>query len=751
MTDHAGQRVTAATMQEQFDLSDDEAAALLDASGGWASLARAAVEAAESSGRRLVDLVSSTALADFVVQHSDEHSLSLSSADRRVLGVLSLLDGFDDDVAEFALEAAIDLWPNQLRADVRTVLLRLQISGAVDYAHGENLWHVPVLVAAWARRVCAETTFDGRGETLESSLAEALTEQVELAGTPEAVLLNNAVALARRSRRWRLLDRIFLTCGYPIFYLYPRSSITAFARLPASALRAVPELEEITAVATSVQETLLGLGSGTAPEVPEQVRSCVARLTAPGISHVRDALQSDHSDSEDEVQQTEEIGTTMRFHTVMNEMARLGGAGEHRTAAESGASWSGSGMARRSHRVVRLQASIHSVLAEEPGRALALLRSIEDEVKEEAVPGDHLPPAVIAWSALASFLAGDQERADSELAEFALFDAPPYVQEQTFRPAALVVQAYRSLDALNLADVGALADRMREYPDMGELWFHVPIIERKLFQLTATTRSALLRSEESIDVHAHRAGASAKPIESLVASRVGMLISLGQLYRAEKLLETITGPYGLGQVLQARGELASGRNDAAVRIAEAQYYENHICTRDRAELTGIRVAALLRLGDREEALSAFSELLELSLLVGSLLPVVQIPIVERRELLRASADRPVWHKIARVAAPSVDGELTAGDTPEALIERLGGFGSAVIGVANSPSLGHREMILLESLERGASIAEIARDLMLVQGTVKNNLSSLYRKLGVNSRETALARARNLGFLDADGA
>ncbi|UZD62005.1 helix-turn-helix transcriptional regulator [Brevibacterium sp. JSBI002] len=749
MIDQAARRLTAAQLQDQFDLAEDEAAALQSASGGWVSFARAAVDAVESSGRALSELVSSAALADFVVAHSDEFSLSLSPADQRALGVLSLLDGFDDDMAAVALEVAFEQWPEHLRADVPTVLLRLQISGAVTSGAAGTPWHVPVLVAAWARRALAESTPNGESATAESALAESLTAQVELVGTPDALLLDNALVLARRTRRWRLLDRIFLTCGYPLFYLFPRSGIATFARLPASALRAVPELEEITTVATIVQETLLSFGPGEGS--PDSARICVARLTAPGASHTEYAVQPDQGDSEDESQPIEEIGTSMRFHTVMNEMARLGGAGEHRTAAESGASWIAGGVARRSHRVVRLQASIHSVLAEEPGRALALLRSIEDEVKAEAAPGDFLPPAVIAWSALASYLAGDQERADAELAEFALFDDPPFVQEQTFRPAALVVQAYRSLDALNLADVEAVVRRMRDYPDMGELWYHVPIIERKLFQLTATTRSALLRSEESIEVHAHRAAATDRRIESLAASRIGMLISLGQLHRAESLLESITGPYGIGQVLQARGELAAGRNGAAVRIAEAQYYENHICTRDRAELTGIKAAALLRLGDREEALNSFAELLELSVLVGSLLPVVQMPIIERRELLRASADRLVWQKITRIASPVSGGDLSSGGTPESLIARLGELGAAVAGVVDFPTLGHREMVLLESLERGASVADIARDLMLVQGTVKNNLSSLYRKLGVNSRDAAVARARTLGYLDAGGA
>ena len=375
-------------------------------------------------------------------------------------------------------------------------------------------------------------------------------------------------------------------------------------------------------------------------------------------------------------------------------------------------------------------------------------------MKEDSVVGDFLSPAVTAWTALASYLAGDHERADTEIVEFARLDVPPFVQEQTFRPAALIVEAYRSIDKLDLSAAEETVRRMRDYSEMGDLWFHVPIIERTLSQLVASSRSTLLRSEESIDMHAHGVCATGGTAEMLMASRIGMLISLGQLHRAEVLLEKLSGISGVSQVLFARSELVAGRNEASVRIAEAQYYENHVDTRDRAELTGIKAAALLRLGDLEAARLAFVELLELSVLVGTVLPIVRLPMAERKELMRMSAEEPIWQKITELLVPlahSPSRRSLGSESHAAGMDKLASLGEAVVGLVDFPMLGRREMSLLEKLDQGASVAEIARDLLLVQGTVKNNLSSLYRKLGVSGREAAVTRARVLGYLGSVGA
>lgn len=59
----------------------------------------------------------------------------------------------------------------------------------------------------------------------------------------------------------------------------------------------------------------------------------------------------------------------------------------------------------------------------------------------------------------------------------------------------------------------------------------------------------------------------------------------------------------------------------------------------------------------------------------------------------------------------------------------------------------REREVLRLLAAGHSNSEIAAILVLALGTVKKHLNNIYGKLGVSSRTQAVARARELGFLD----
>ena len=62
------------------------------------------------------------------------------------------------------------------------------------------------------------------------------------------------------------------------------------------------------------------------------------------------------------------------------------------------------------------------------------------------------------------------------------------------------------------------------------------------------------------------------------------------------------------------------------------------------------------------------------------------------------------------------------------------------------SLSEREIEVLRSIADGLSNQEIAEQLFISVGTVKAHTASIYRKLDVNSRTQAIARARSLGLL-----
>lgn len=61
-------------------------------------------------------------------------------------------------------------------------------------------------------------------------------------------------------------------------------------------------------------------------------------------------------------------------------------------------------------------------------------------------------------------------------------------------------------------------------------------------------------------------------------------------------------------------------------------------------------------------------------------------------------------------------------------------------------LSSRELQVLERLATGKSNKEIAADLQIAEGTVKNHMSQVLAKLGVLDRTQAALRARDLGLL-----
>lgn len=101
--------------------------------------------------------------------------------------------------------------------------------------------------------------------------------------------------------------------------------------------------------------------------------------------------------------------------------------------------------------------------------------------------------------------------------------------------------------------------------------------------------------------------------------------------------------------------------------------------------------------------------------------------------------------LARQTLPEYVSAVLASFSSPAEAER----GAAPRGLRVSPAiepLSPRELEVLGLLARGATNRQIAEELVLVTGTVKAHLQSIYRKLGVHNRTQAVARARGLKLL-----
>ena len=87
--------------------------------------------------------------------------------------------------------------------------------------------------------------------------------------------------------------------------------------------------------------------------------------------------------------------------------------------------------------------------------------------------------------------------------------------------------------------------------------------------------------------------------------------------------------------------------------------------------------------------------------------------------------------------PLVTSWLAAGEHAEAARGRHGGL---------IEPLTDRELAILRMLPAPTSLRELASTLFVTPNTLKTHLRAIYRKLGAESREEAVIRARDRGLL-----
>jgi LuxR family maltose regulon positive regulatory protein len=161
------------------------------------------------------------------------------------------------------------------------------------------------------------------------------------------------------------------------------------------------------------------------------------------------------------------------------------------------------------------------------------------------------------------------------------------------------------------------------------------------------------------------------------------------------------------------------------------------------EPLALQAVALHAQGEASAALVALERALVLAEPEGYIRTFVdegqQMAALLREALARGIAPAYVEHLLAAFRPPDteIQGDGAAGSVPS---HRL------TASMLTEPVTA-RELEVLRLLAAGASNAEMARDLVVEQSTIKTHLINLYGKLGVHSRTQAVARARALHLLD----
>lgn len=239
--------------------------------------------------------------------------------------------------------------------------------------------------------------------------------------------------------------------------------------------------------------------------------------------------------------------------------------------------------------------------------------------------------------------------------------------------------------------------------------------------------SLLAYLQALIDLGNGRAAEGLERFRALRESRTSRLGTLPGIARHLDVTESLLA-LGSGEMMAARRLTARSRSPVTLQLAVARVAlvdgrvtealerlgrTRPVGIEDRAIRLSLEAVVLHRLGHHAEAGDRVRRFLAVHHATGLRSPLMLLP----------AADVEIFGEVAR-------------DVPRALAE-----------VAPVPQLSPREEVILAELVDTASVEEIAARLHVSANTVKSQRRSLYRKLGVSSRQDALATALAHGLLD----
>lgn len=236
------------------------------------------------------------------------------------------------------------------------------------------------------------------------------------------------------------------------------------------------------------------------------------------------------------------------------------------------------------------------------------------------------------------------------------------------------------------------------------------------------------------DAALHGRTLSAVEAYNILLARAELLLDMGQAAQALALLDSApptTDPIS-DALVRAHVQLALGDYDAVVNRLPA-VLEPVGGDRGRFAVMAHLLLSLAyrRLGEEDESDRCLGVAIVASARNRLVWPFVRIGLMELRAILDRAAD------------------LTLDDLSVAHVARLQSVWDA-LNVLHAPvNLTDRELVILEHLAGEASVRRIAAELHVSANTIKTQTRSLYRKLGVSSREGAISTAVQRGLIRRD--
>ncbi len=294
------------------------------------------------------------------------------------------------------------------------------------------------------------------------------------------------------------------------------------------------------------------------------------------------------------------------------------------------------------------------------------------------------------------------------------------------RVGGLVAGALVALDRMEL-DVAAKAlAELGALPDDEELWAFALYAHCQLELVTGQAGAGLDRLHRAIAVYERWFTPGSIAARLLTAAEADLYSALGRGNEAWRTVEKTHGRGPWTYMARARMNLSSGHPAAALADCVRPAVTDCTHPRIRMESALIQAAAHLDLSHETQARSMLQRAVALFGQTGLVRPFASLP-----------SGRIAQMSALGVALP--EQWLAAVPPPESAV-----FPDLIKLV----DLSDRESAVLNVLASTSSVAEIAGTLFVSQNTVKTQLRSVYRKLGVHSRADALLTAARLGLIGA---
>ncbi|WP_413336578.1 hypothetical protein ACH82I_08125 [Brevibacterium sp. GP-SGM9] len=717
-------------------LTETERENLFSCSAGRVKIARALLGAAERAGIRLSDIDAprvDALLPPELTPHrsgdaelpADIYLLLLFSWPRRITS--TLVDLIHSALTLAEADAAGE-------TPTRELISRLVAAGLLRIEHGdEEVFSVPPLIRALMRRVVIPSEHP-RWRSPRQAFAlslENLHGRLRAEGGPG---LDEALALIVDIENWDLLEQLWTRRSLNIFGEVD-TAVDAYLAVPEEVISRRPILALARSAARLVDSTRRRLGTDEGVRVLP--RTDFDRLVLPGIrASITGRDAADLTADEVAVLTTLEARELRVGGDVEAALTVIGTGREHLRERAGQAP----GISQMIQAELNLEHGHNLVTAGRFPEALQILQRVV-QYSETYTPNSWHP---MLEAQLETALAGVGHGRGAEVdRSFALARE----QADSFgmdvlpdEPKAQVIAALRSLDRLDLAAAERALGKLRSLgpvPHLGAL----PALAESLCNVYVGRSSIAAKelTENAIQLMVPVTNPSTTPFSGIVNLVGFVFLAAGEAKLLQELVASMN-PSSPGYALtSARQGLMFGRR-AQLWNHTGPVLSGGEGPRLKASAAALRTTVLHQEGRGAEAVELFGHVLDYCTIASTVTPLTQLSRQARIDLIAQTADAVAW---TALAATFSHPEISAAELQQRLLDLPE---TLPVTTAAVPELSSAELSLLVAIDSDKSIPRIASDYAIVTGSLKNRLSALYKKLGVRSRDEAVAYGHRNGYL-----